>query len=244
MSFGYTILGFGSGGARYITTANDYDGSNDFALRGADLTGAADGKAGTVSFWVRLDGGDGSNLVIIENNSVRFRALRTSNDFFLIRGRNTSDSTILQIVSNTAFTASSSWIHVLCSWNLATPEAHLFINDANDEAAGATETDDTIDYTDTDWGIGAKVDGTLKFNGCISEFWFEDTFIDITVEANRRKFINSGLKPVDLGSDGSRPTGASPLIYATNGDPSTNNGTGGNFVITGALTACSTSPSD
>ena len=225
--------------------AVDYDGTNDFANRGGGLTGAVDGKVGTVSFWIRLDGGDGSILHIFNGTSQIFRIVRTiTTNLFQIRGKNSGATTILQLASNTAFTASSSWIHVIAAWDLATPEAHLFINDANDEAAGSTETDDTLDYTLADWSMGAAVAGGGKLNACLSEFWFEDTFVDITVEANRRKFISATSKPVDLGADGSTPTGVSPLIYAPDGDPSTNAGTGGNFSITGSLSQCSTGPSD
>jgi hypothetical protein len=66
-------------------------------------------------------------------------------------------------------------------------------------------------------------------------------FLDISVEANRRKFINAAGDPVDLGSDGSTPTSTAPIVYQ-NGDFTnfeTNQGTGGNFTVTGALTTCS-----
>jgi len=227
----------------YTTTANDYDATNDYATRGGDLTGAADGKAGTISCWVRLDGGDGNNFYILYGATNVFALFRNGSNVFRLAGRNASNTLILNVLSNTTYTASSSWIHILASWNLATPEAYLYINNADDEAAGSTETDDTIDYTHSEWAVGATDSGTFKFDGCISELWFEDTFIDITQASNRAKFISGG-KPVNLGADGSIPTGASPLIYAPDGDPSTNAGTGGNFTITGTLSGCSTSPSD
>ena len=105
---------------------------------------------------------------------------------------------------------------------------------------------DNIDFTDTDWGVGSTTLGASKLNACLSEFWVSNEYIDLSVEANRRKFIDSSGKPVDLGSDGSTPTGTAPLIYLPNpsGTFENNAGTGGNFTVTGALTACADSPSD
>jgi hypothetical protein len=63
------------------------------------------------------------------------------------------------------------------------------------------------------------------------------------------KFISGG-KPVDLGADGSEPTGTAPAIFlrrapaAAAATFATNLGTGGNFSIEGTLTAAPTSPSD
>jgi len=228
----------------YTTTANDYDGTNDFALRGADLTGNADAKTGTFSAWLRLDGGDGANQVLIENTSRGFEVLRASANTLEIRGENAIGSLIMRMVSASTYLASASHIHLCGTWDLAVPVTHFFIDDVDDEAAGSTEIDDTIDYTKADWGIGAWVTGGLKLNGCLQELWFDNVFFDVSVLANRRKLITATLKPVDLGANGELVTGTTPLIYAPDGDPSNNKGTGGNFTITGALTTCSTSASD
>jgi len=68
----------------------------------------------------------------------------------------------------------------------------------------------------------------------------------LSIEANRRKFIDAIGKPVFLGSDGSLPTGVAPAMFFS-GDSTafaTNRGTGGPFTLTGSLTNASTSPSD
>lgn len=73
---------------------------------------------------------------------------------------------------------------------------------------------------------------------------------NITVKANRRKFISANGKPVFLGTDGSKPTGTPPIVFLSqqrNDTPNTfniNRGTGGDFTITGTLTESTTSPSD
>ncbi len=93
--------------------------------------------------------------------------------------------------------------------------------------------------------------GGDNFGNCerfdVADAWLAPgQFIDFSIEANRRKFINANGKPVDLGIDGSIPTGTAPAIFFS-GDSSsfgTNKGTGGNFTAVGSLTNASTSPSD
>lgn len=88
-------------------------------------------------------------------------------------------------------------------------------------------------------GAGIKMD--------VADFWCAPSqFIDFTIEANRRKFIDAAGKPVDLGADGSTPTGTAPAIFFS-GDHATfgtNKGTGGSFTLTGTLTDATTSPND
>lgn len=93
------------------------------------------------------------------------------------------------------------------------------------------------------------------FIGSIAELWIApgqsllDGSGDIPL-ATRRKFISATGKPVNLGADGSTPTGTAPAIFlrrapaAAASTFATNLGTGGNFAITGTLTNAPTSPSD
>lgn len=231
----------------YRTFSSDYDGTNDDARRGADLTGIVDGKAGTFSCWLRLDGGDGGLQHIIATNTAAgtsSRVFRNTTNTVNFSFRNAADTIILGMNSSTTYTASATWLHILASWDLAAGVSHLFISDADVEAGGSITTDDTIDYTEGNFAVGSLTGGGSKLNGCLSELFFHTTYIDISTAANRRKFISPSGKPVFLGADGSIPLGAQPLLYAPNGNPSTNRGSGGNFAITGSLDVGSTSPSD
>jgi hypothetical protein len=49
-----------------------------------------------------------------------------------------------------------------------------------------------------------------------------DTWVDLSVAANRRKFINADLTPVYLGANGATPFGTQPQIYCTIPAGSTN----------------------
>eukprot|EP00951_Prasinocladus_malaysianus_P002741 scaffold19422_cov43-Prasinocladus_malaysianus.AAC.1 len=47
----------------------------------------------------------------------------------------------------------------------------------------------------------------------MAEFYATREFLDMSVEANRRKFVSASGAPVLLGVDGSLPTGNAPDIY-------------------------------
>lgn len=234
--------------------AADFDGTNDDMVRGAALTGIADGKQGTFSGWVRLDAGDGASMQMfsIRDLTAGIQALsveRASDNKFRIRARDVAGTSLLTIATNSTFQAGGSWLNVLSSWDVATAGArHLYINNV-DEIAVATFTDGTINYNQVvapnNW-IGQSGSGSL-FNGCMAEFFFHTTYIDLSIAGNRAKFISGG-HPVSLGANGSTPLGVQPLMYqrvasgAAVTTFATNLGTGGNFSITGSLDLCTTNP--
>ena len=236
------------GAAPYVADAVDFDGSNDYLTRGADLTGIVDGKQGIISMWVRIDGGDGVVHRLFNSSSNFVKFSKSSSGKPEAKHLNSGSTTILQIKSDGAVNQSATWRHLLFAWDLSVPVGHVFIDDVEDESAGSTETDDTINYAGPgDYAVAAQPNGSAKLNGCMADFYFNSAeFLDISIESNRRKFIDASGKPVDLGSDGSTPTGTQPILFL-NGDSTdfeTNQGSGGNFSVTGALSACSTSPSD
>lgn len=239
----------------YTVEAVDFDGTNDYMTRGADLTGNADGKVGLLSFWARLDAGDGSTLDIINNGTGLtqggIRCSRNTANRFTVVGRDSAGTAKLQISSNTDSAAGATWLNVLASWDLTdTAKRHFYLNDAT-VLSVVTYVDATLDYTKTNFAVGAGTGGAQKLNGCLAELYFNPTvYMDLSVEANRRKFISATGKPVNLGSDGSTPTGTAPIMYQRVADGAaastfaTNLGSGGNFSITGSLDIASTSPSD
>ena len=240
------------GAALLTTDAVDFDGTNDYMTRGAGLTGIADGKQGIISAYIRMDGGDGVLQYILQANNTRISAQRGSANTLRIIGQNSANTTILSIATVATYTTSATWRHFLASWDLATAGARfIYIDDVADLSVG-TFTNDTLDYdmASPDWGIGGSAGGAARLNGCLAELFFHTSYLDISVEANRRKFISSTGKPVDLGADGSTPLGVQPLVYCRVADGAaastfaTNLGSGGNWTITGSLDIASTSPSD
>jgi hypothetical protein len=232
----------------------DFDGTNDFMTRGADLSGNADSKSGILSVWLRPAQNAQKHVLYsattVGGATFRFAFLQDTN--MVINGRNAAGTIILNIqTSATPFETAqlNIWKHVLMSWDLAATASHIYIDDVSDKL-DTTRTNDTIDYTVADWAVGAAPSGLQKYDGDMAELYFAPgQFLDFSVESNRRKFITATKKPMYLGSDGSTPTGVAPLIYqsivvgGTVSGFATNKGGGGNFSITGTLDAASTSPS-
>lgn len=235
--------------APYTANAVDFDGTNDYMLRGAGFTGAADSFTGIFSAWIRLDASN-ANKYIFGNTGDKCAL------YFDSSGR--ININLTGIVSGdfgfrtvNTFTTSATWINVLAAWDTALSAgnkiSHLYISSSSDKTV-AYDTDPIflVDYTVADNAVGSNAAAANKFNGCMSEVYFAPgQYLDLSVQANREKFILAG-KPVSLGADGSTPTGTAPILYLKNPAASfgTNSGTGGNMTITGTLDVASTSPSD
>jgi hypothetical protein len=231
------------GAAAFAANAVNFDGTNDYLTKAAALT-ITDGKAGTISFWIKFNGGN-ATLQRIVGDANKPGVNRLSTDKFQIACRNAAAANILNVSSTTSYTDASGWVHVLCSWNLATPVVYLYVNDASDLTT-TTLTDDTIDYDGSGAiSIGASTAGADKLNADVADFWFSTSFFDLSVEANRRLFRSAGGKPVDLGATGTNP-GVTPIVFLSGDTASweTNKGSGGGFTEKGALTTASSSPSD
>lgn len=233
----------------YQPNATDFDGANDFMARGADLTGNADGKKGTVSFWVKF--GDDSELfdIIWTGNSAGAAAgiyvYREAQRRMFVDAYNAAGVRILGIKTSLAFTFSvaDNWKHFVASWDLATGTGQIYVNGNPALEASPTLTDDTIDYTQSNHGMGAFLhNGASKVTACISDFYL-NLAEHVDLSANLAKFFING-NPVDLGADGSTPTGTAPIVFLKNafGTWQNNLGSGGNFTVTGTLTACSDAP--
>lgn len=239
-------LGYGASGL----DAADFDGSNDW-IQLATLSGqTGTQKTGTLSFWVRFDGGDGALQYILRTAGVPSSAIaitrNVGND--LTFAIHTSSNGDVEFDSASTYTASATWYHFLASWDAGNSVAHLYVNDSSD-ITGATFTDGTIDSY-ANWTIGSDPSGSDKLNGALAEFYYSEEYIDFSVETNRRKFISAGGRPMYLGADGSTPTSSVPLIYLHLDEAETANNfalnaTGnGDFTVNGALSTASTDPLD
>ncbi len=234
----------------FIVQGIAFDGLTDYLLRGAGLTGAVDGKAGTLTVWV--DPGDAAVGTFLKSATGAAGGIIFSRAVVDIKvkllGLTAGGGFGFNISSANEITAAGGWYHILASWDLATTTIQMYIDDGSDIAI-ANNVNSTIDYTQTDWGVGATDIGTNLFAGGIAELWFHTVRFDLSVEANRRFWRTADGKPEDLGSDGSEP-GVQPLIYLSSrsGDAAAtfvnNKGSGGNFVDQGSIAVAGTSPSD
>ncbi len=215
--------------------ATDFDGTNDYLTRGSDLAGNADKKQFAISIWIR-PGASARNryMAVNQNSRVLFSLLSDDKGSFV--GINSDGVTTVVSLRTTTPTTEDAWNHILMSANLATGASHVYLNDTEDKNEIAL-VDSTIEFTRNTWSIASNSVGTasITFLGAISEFYFNTAeYINFSVESNRRKFISAAGKPVPLGPDGSGPTGTAAIIYAPDGNPTVNQGTGGPFTENGA----------
>lgn len=216
--------------AQNIVNMALFDGS-DFLSRGADLTGNADGKTGIISVWVYPTETGITNDIYLTDHA-NFDVRINSANVVEILGANSSGTLILDIESSVSLSVNNLY-HIVASWDLASTTAHLYINGV-DRLVSTTLTNDTIDYTSANHYIGVL--GNTRFKGEMGQLygnWAE--YIDLSVAGNLDKFYNGG--PVDLGADGSTPTGTAPLTYLNNPYDTfeQNLGTGGNYSVSGTL---------
>lgn len=248
-----------AGAGAIIVDSADFDGTNDFMARGANLTGIADSKTGILSVWLRLDGGDPDPIIAFfgvhaTDLTMLLREDSGSSNRLTLQVFNSSiPADVVLVTTNASYVAGATWYHFLASWDAATGATALYVNDVDDENTGITQFNDNNARWSgyTNWHVGSRDGGNQKVDACIAEVYFAPgQYLDFDTESNRRKFITSTGQPADLGSDGSLPTGTAPRVYLHLADAeavanfATNRGSGGNFSITGTLTTGSTSPSD
>lgn len=227
----------------YTAVATQYANGADI-VKTLDFTSNADGKQGLISFWLKPT--HIADTFIVENSNFahNYFDIAANSNLLQFYGENASASTILDLRSNTGI-SNSVWTHVLAAWDLGAGFGKIYQNDV-DVTDSHTLTNDSVKYTSTTGWIVAGV-ASPSYQGCIAEFYMGlNQFLDITVTANRRKFISALGKPVSLGTDGSVPTGTSPICYLKlNGSNKlVNSGSGGNFdSAVGTVNDCPTSPS-
>ena len=229
------ILGVG-----YEPNAVNLDGTNDYLTRGAALTGVANADNFFFASWLKPSG-DGTFREILEGNFSSIGIEQLNSNVFRVRAWNASSVIICNMSTATAYTAAGGWIH-LAIWHNGT-SGGILVNGVDDTAASPVNDAGDVRFLISDeWAIGSDANslGTRKWNGCLADLYF-DIGGGLT-DSDIGKFYNGG--PVSLGASGQLPTGSSPIIYLGNafGSFETNLGTGGNFTVTGALTACADAP--
>ncbi len=236
----------GAGFPGFQTGAVEYDGTNDMLKRTGAMTGASDSVTGTFSCWIKANSGMDATLerfftLSTTASNWRMIILKSGSNLFTAHARTAGGTQILQLTTTASRDSTDGWYHLLFSWNLvSTPVAWAVV----DGTEGHTEpilSAGTCSYTRSgdDWWAGAE-EGSTKLNGCFCQVYFHDVYFDLGTQSNIDKFILNG-KPVDLGDDGSTPSGSQPIVYLKDGD-SVNSGTGEDYTLTGSTPDCETTP--
>jgi hypothetical protein len=233
--------------AAYTAQGVRFDGAANLQTE-VGLTGSpVDAKVGMFSCWFKMMGNDGGYNVMLEGDggTLCLSIYRWVDNKIRIVGADAGGTAVLDMYSTSTYMVGMGWKHILASWDLSAARAQLYVSDVDDRAGSPTLTNTNIDYTSLNWAIGTRFGGALGLNAEVADFYVNfATSLDISNSTNRRKFITAGLAPVDLGSDGSTPTGTAPIIYLHGAVASwhTNDGAGGGFTLTGTLTAAGSNP--
>jgi hypothetical protein len=236
------------GPSKYIPNAVAFDGTNDYLSYASPLAGVSDGKTITASFWAKFNSYPSSACFDVYNTNpsrVRITYCGNGTETMQINLRDTSGAIRADVGCGPDPHVVDTWYHHLISVDMATGTAHCYVDDVDSIQTFAAPTDTTLDFTNAQHFIGAGAGPTAIMNGSVADLWIDyETYIDFSIEANRRKFIDADGNPIYLGANGTLPTGSAPDIFLS-GDTDTwhtNKGTGGGFTENGALTEAITKP--
>lgn len=127
------------------------------------------------------------------------------------------------------------FFNILISADTPTNTLQIYVNDVNVPISPTWLNSNVIGNTKPDWSLFGSI-----ADSCFGDMWFsnQSTFTDLSITANRRKFINADLSPVDVGENGQTPFGTPPPLFlhldSTDTDIShflANNGNGGSFSV-------------
>lgn len=247
-----TIIPFNMPIGNYVTQGVVLDGTNDWMSRAGALTGVANSKKGTISFWVYFNGNADPQYIFRSyssgGNTIFQISVNTASPEnthgFSILATNTSFATIFSI-QTTQIYPNSVWTHVMASWDLNTNASHFYVNGLSNQTV-STRLNQTISYaSQVNSSFGISLPSELgPLNAAVADAYVNMAgYLDLSVQANREKFILNGA-PVDLGANGQAPTGTAPIIFFRGPATAfnTNLGTGGDFTVTGTLTNSTTNP--
>lgn len=230
------------------------DVSSALAVRSIGFAGISDTNVGTFSMWYKFLGGDGSHRIpfLLSSGGSKFQLWCSNTNRWTLFTVNAAGTQSIydQLSTAAAGTADGNWHHVLWSWNTSTGAIPIYVDDVGPLATSvfAASPGVGVDYTGSMQFWAQNAGGGNKFNACYAQMYVNtDEFVDITVEANRRKFVSAAVKPVNLGADGSVPTGNQPSMFFNSPAASwlVNSGYGGDLTAqTSAPTDCPDSPLD
>ncbi len=238
----------------FTPDAVKFDGIGDWSRQTS--LGASDTSKGIFNCWFLIPNSTGQDFVI-------FWAKTTSTNKLLF-WKDDGDQHFRWILRNVAGTAKwagettttvdyGDWHHILMSWDFTTGAGDFYLDDVSSftEATAPASDSSTLEWSLSNatngWSLGTEGNGARLGEGEMAEVYAENqTYLPLATESNRRLFISATGKPVDLGATGTIPTGVQPLVYSTGDATAINNGdnagSGGPFVMTGAVADSANEP--
>lgn len=222
--------------------------------RGAGLTGAADSKRITIVALVNLTGAAGTSQRILSAHDSVGGGTDTEftmwysgpNQNLQVQARNAAGTVILDINSGAVSPLNAGWTVILISIPLDTPASTRMYFNNTSVLTSVTQTNDNVDWTNADWSLGARADGSLPVTGDIAylQMWLGE-YVDFSNSEYRLPFISAaGVPRAPRGLD--THFASTPKISFWDGPTVTewavNQGGGGAFTLNGTLTRAKTHP--
>ena len=174
-------------------------------------------------------------------------------DIIKIVARDSTNTKLLELTTNTStLIFKNSWNHIVATWDLSSnSNCHVYLNDINSTRLD-TINFGVIDYTGgSNVSIGAEVDLSRAYDGCLSEVWFSNSQVNVSNATIRNFFIgaNGDLLPSNMlqsnGYMGRVSIEVTPSIYLRSNAlyANINSGIANNFTFANNITDCSNSSS-
>jgi len=170
---------------------------------------------GSASFWLRLNTLPGSLITIVSaftiSTGIFSITLDSTGHFHFHFGTNDALSSLSFVQTNNPLLADGRYHNILVSWNTQSVSLQLVIDRivASTTSSGAGGFD--VDFGDFTYNVFWQWFG--GYTGDAAEFWLLlATQLDVTNSSTQDKFEMGG-STVNLGSDGSLPTGLPPTWY-------------------------------
>ena len=191
-----------------------FDGSTHY-IDGNLLTGITDTKTGSIFVAVRFEDAAGTLEIICGSSGDYFRMDRAADGDIIFRLENSAGTVIGSIYTTDLPCAAAGTYLILASWDLSSSgSSKIYVNGVDRTVVEGTFTDDTINYTATDFTVGGRYNGTFLWEGDLYTLWFDETTaLDFDDADVRAKFHDTSNVLVPLGYRGDNPTGTSPILY-------------------------------
>lgn len=239
------------------TNASEFDGTANIMKKSYSYSG--DGPI-IISFWCKVGSDANAARPIIELtstfNGTVVQVVQPSGATRKLTFQcfaQPGASSVYVLTPATIFNIAAGWQHVLISADLnhapSSRLAKIYVNDVDVTPSPTTNTGSAFNPIATGSYVaeigGDEVFGADYFSGDLAELFLDIGYMDLSVTANRRKFISATKRPVFLGSTGGLPNNGTPIIYLKGSGTgfNINSGSLGNFTTTGTLTTPATTPS-
>ena len=152
------------------------------------------------SAWVRLDGGNGSNMTVLsflESGGGGFNFSRLSTNVFNVSQSASGGGAGFVLRSTNTYLAGEDWIHVLASVDPAESRWELYVNDTSDDTVVVSNNVNLENaFTLVNVARRAVTDDQLFTGAVFDLLYVPGVSLDLSDPDNRRFFISDDLKPV------------------------------------------------